>query len=181
MDSQTLVLVDIQRGFRDATWGKRNNPHFETNVSQLLRHWRSKKWPIIHVRHDSILASSPLRCGHIGNEFMECAEPLPNEPVISKAVNSAFIGTNLSEMLLNAKAKHLVFAGLTTDHCISTSTRMAANLGFSATVVSDATATFARQDSDGQSIDAETVHRVSLASLRDEFSIVACTKQLLTA
>ena len=38
---------------------------------------------------------------------------------------------------------------MTTDQCVSTTARMAANLGFKVTVVEDATATFERTGHDG--------------------------------
>ena len=48
---------------------------------------------------------------------------------MTKGVNSAFIGTQLEEILKESEVRTLVIAGLTTDHCVSTTTRMAANLG----------------------------------------------------
>lgn len=180
MDAQVLVLIDVQKGFlEESYWGKRNNSNFESNVARLLRHWRSSGWPVIHVAHDSILELSPLRPGCIGNDFMECALPDGIEPVIRKTVNSAFIGTNLLSILRKIGAKNLVFAGLTSDHCISTSVRMAANFGFAATVVLDATATFPRRDYDGVIVESEVVHRVALASLNEEFAGIVRTETML--
>jgi len=49
---------------------------------------------------------------------------------------------------------------------------MAANLGFGATVVSDATATHDRRGADGEHHPAELVHRPALASLHGEFASV---------
>lgn len=179
MNHPALILIDIQRGFADLSWGQRNNPAFERNVARLLQHWRRHAWAIIHVRHNSTNPQSPLRPGQIGNDFMECASPISGERVVEKTVNSAFIGTNLQVSLETAGLKKLVFAGLTTDHCVSTTVRMAANLGFTASVLSDATATFLRADYEGQAIAAETVHRVSLASLEEEFAQVISTSNIL--
>jgi nicotinamidase-related amidase len=180
MTAAALVLIDIQQGFSDPYWGTRNNPDFEQHVTELLAHWRKRGLPVYHVQHLSKEEKSPLRPDRAGVAFMPYALPLPHEPVIQKHVNSAFIGTNLEEILRKEKLTTLVLAGLTTDHCVSTSTRMAGNLGFKAFVPSDATATFDRQGSDGRNFDADTIHAVSLASLHNEFATVLKTQEIIS-
>lgn len=59
-------------------------------------------------------------------------------------MNSAFIGTTLKRDLRIDGIDTLVIVGLTTNHCVSTTARMAGSLGFKTFVVSDATAAFDR-------------------------------------
>lgn len=174
-----LLLVDLQKGLDDPVWGERNNPEAERNISALLAAWRETERPVIHVQHMSRRATSPLRPGQPGNAFKPEAVPVPGESVFQKDVNSAFIGTALEEHLRAHQIDTLVIAGLTTDHCISSTTRMAANLGFTAIVVSDGTATFERTGPEGEHHSAEQMHRAALASLHDEFATVRRTGELL--
>jgi nicotinamidase-related amidase len=131
--------------------------------------------PIFHIQHCSSTATSPLHPTHPGNRFKEIVAPEHGEPVIQKSVNSAFIGTDLQARLNAANINTLVIAGLTTDHCVSTTTRMAGNLGFQTFLVADATATFCKKGVDGKIYAAELIHDTALASLNDEFAIVVST------
>lgn len=178
-----LLLVDVQRGFdeREYWGGARNNPQAEARVADLLAAWRETGRPVVHVRHASTSPESPLRPDRPGHAFKPEAAPLPGEPVVTKSVNSAFIGTGLEDDLRARGIGTLVVAGLVTNHCVSTTVRMAGNLGFATYVVSDATAAFDRVGPDGARYDAETVHGVSLASLHDEFATVVTAAEAIAA
>ena len=174
-----LLLIDVQKGFNDPHWGVRNNPHLENNILLLLTAWRKSGMPVIHVKHMSTEPESPLRPGQIGNEFKDEVTPYQHEIIFEKTVNSAFIGTELEKYLLANQLNTLVIAGISTDHCVSTTTRMAGNLGFDTYLVADACATFNRTAHDGTKLSADEVHIAALASLHEEFAQVVNTKNIV--
>lgn len=126
-------------------------------------------------------SDSPLRPGQEGNEFKNEVLPIAGEHVEEKQVNSSFIGTGLEQYLRNNNINTVVITGLSTDHCVSTTTRMAGNLGFKTYIVEDATATFNRTLPNGQNFSAENVHAYALASLHKEFATVVTTEHVLRA
>ena len=85
---RTLILIDCQLGFEDPVWGARNNSQFEINAQILLNHWRDVDSPVVHVRHASQEAGSPLAQHTPGFAYMEWAEPLFGEREVVKNVNS---------------------------------------------------------------------------------------------
>ena len=174
-----LLLIDVQKGFDEPVWGRRNNPEAEKNIAKLLEAWRRTERPVVHIQHCSTGPQSPLRPGQSGNDFKAEAAPAGEEPVMQKNVNSAFIGTKLESYLREQGFDKLVIAGLTTNHCVSTTARMAGNLGFETIVVDDATATFDRADHTGRTFAAEELHATTLASLHGEFATVTTTDELL--
>lgn len=178
----TLVLVDVQKAFDDPYWGNRNNPGAEGNVARLLAAWRAADAPIIHVRHREPDPDPEWHFFHEGDpgfEFKPEAMPMGDEPVITKGVNSAFIGTDLEERLRAAGATTVVIAAITTDHCGSTTARMSGNLGFETWFVGDACSTFDREGPDGESFAADLIHRTALASLHGEFADVVSTDEAI--
>jgi nicotinamidase-related amidase len=179
MTPPTLIVIDVQRAFDDPAWGERNNPGAEQRIAEAIAGWRARGAPIIHVRHRSADPEGRFVPGTPGFEFKPEAEPGEGEPVVTKEVNSAFIGTDLEDRLRAAEVETVALAGLTTDHCCSTTARMAANLGFHTWVLGDAMATHARRAPDGGLIDAELMHRTALASLDEEFAEVMPTAEAL--
>ena len=181
MEKTALIIIDWQNGFDDyAYWGgNRNNPDAEKNARLILDTWRKLSLPLFHVKHNSVNPKSRLAPGQSGNEIKEIVKPLPGEPVIEKNVNSAFIGTDLKQRLDDQQIKSIVIVGIQTDHCVSTTARMAGNLGYTTYVISDATATFDRISVTGEKISSQTIHDINLTSLSDEFATILSTHDLL--
>jgi nicotinamidase-related amidase len=177
-----LILIDLQKGFEDeAHWGgSRNNRDAEDHAKELLDYWRSHDLLLFHIQHRSMNPDAKLGLNSAGHEFKELLKPLPGETVLQKSVNSAFIGTNLKELLDAEGIRTLVIAGLTTDHCVSTTTRMAGNYGYRTFIVADATATFGKKGINGQYYDGETMHQTALAQLNGEFAMVVYTREIIS-
>jgi nicotinamidase-related amidase len=177
----TLIVIDVQEGFDEPSWGERNNPGAEHNIERLLSRWRASRRPVIHVRHDSVESDSALRPDSPGNAIKDQAAPRPDEPIVGKHVNSAFIGTDLDARLKAHQIDTLVLCGFTTNHCVSTTARMAGNLGFRTFVLSDSTVAFGMRSPgpNGRLIPAEEMHEVGLAELNREFATVLTTDELL--
>ena len=176
-----LLIIDVQKGLDEPVWGMRNNPQAEENMARLLTAWRATDRPVVHVQHLSLRSTSPLRPGQPGNDIKDEVRPLDGEMLFQKHANSAFIGTELETYLRDQGYQTLVIVGLTTEHCVSTTTRMAGNLGFQTYLVADATAAFDKVGHDGRRYSAQEVHDISLATIHGEFATVVDTAAVLAA
>ena len=177
-----LILVDIQKAFleKDYPGINRNNHDAEFICGNILRKWRELKLPIVHVRHSSTSPDSKLHKSKPGFEFNDYVKPLDNEVVLTKKVNSAFIGTKLENILFNMNIKTLVFVGMTTNHCISSTVRMSGNLGFETYLISDSTACYDTMGMDGKMIDCNVIYENSLANLSKEFATIINSNKLFS-
>lgn len=181
----------------------RSNPQFEQNITTLLHHFRTTrdathKTPlIIHVYHRSSNPNSPLHADSPGIAFQDYALPDATKPsselVLCKTVNSAFIGTPLEQLLRSHAIRRLYVAGLTTDHCVSTTVRMAGNLKVTDWVDGEGTRREGEGEGEGTFLvedataahgkggwEAEVVHGVHVESLR-EFATVVRTGEVVDA
>jgi len=180
-DARTaLVPIDMQRGFV-LDPARSNNPAIDANGLRLLSAWRAAGLPLIHVRHDSVQPGSVFTPGQPGNALRPGFEPQGAEPLVTKSVIAAFIGTDLDLRLRRLGVTSVVLFGISTDMCVSTTARVAANLGYRTIVVGDACFTFDQPDADGRPIPADTMHRAHLATLRAEFAEVVDTDALIAA
>lgn len=173
-----LIPIDVQQAF---DLSASSNPDIEANGLRLLAAWRATGLPLLHVRHDSVQPGSPFRPGQPGNALRPGFEPRGDEPLVTKSVNAAFIGTDLDLRLRRLGVDTVVLFGMTTDMCVSTTARVAANLGYRTFVVGDATAAFDLVDAQGHPIPARDLHRAHLATLHAEFATVVTTDELVAA
>lgn len=174
-----LVLIDVQKGTSDPTWGRRNNPEAEKSMKSVLNKFRNGGFPVIHVRQeDSMDPDSLFRKGKPTFDFKDEVRPQEGEIVITKNASNAFIGTNLEELLRKFGEPVVFYAGLLTDQCVSTTVRMSGDLGFNSYLIEDACATYDLKDVKGKTIPAEIVHNVHLASINGSFAEVVSSDQL---
>ncbi len=180
-ENSALVLIDWQQSFRLDTqfWGPRNNPSALANSEAVTAAWRAKGLPIYIIQHMSVTPGSPLNPDRPGNALEPFAEPQPGEKLYKKSVNSGFIGTNLEADLKAADITKLVIIGVTTAHCVSTTTRMAANLGFAVTLIEDDCFTHQAYNQKGEPISAEMMHQTQIAALNEEFAQISTTADFL--
>ncbi len=174
-----LVLIDLQKAIDHPSWGERNNHGAEENIGRLLGHWRRTSRPVVHIRHVSRFTDSTYRDGQPGVEFKDVAAPAEGEPVLTKQGASAFIGTALETLLHDHGIRDVVIAGVITNNSVEATARMAGDLGFRTTVVSDATFTFGRNDFQGRFRTADEVHAMSLANLDGEYASIRTTGEVI--
>lgn len=174
-----LLVIDAQRGFADPSWGPRDNPAAEANIVALIEAWRAAGDPIVLVRHDSVLPESPLRPRQPGNAFIDGVDG-PHDLLVTKTVNSAFLGTPaLDDWLRAAGIPSVTICGITTNHCCETTARMAGNLGYDTDFVIDATHTFDLAARDGSVVPASELSRITGVNLDGEFARVRTTAEVL--
>src|SRR5689334_20568870 len=188
-ENAALVVVDVQKGFEEAGfWGPRNNPGADDNIAALIDVWQSTGRPVVFVRHDSPKPQSPLRPGYTGNDLKEYVEERRGkgsgaELVLTKTVNSAFLGTpDLGAWLAAEGISQIVVAGIQTNMCAETTARMGGNLGYDVVFAYDATYTFDLEGPFGWRRSAEELAQAAAVSLHGGgFARVVTTGELVGA
>ncbi|MFG2114244.1 cysteine hydrolase family protein [Streptomyces sp. NPDC048718] len=186
-ENAALLLIDVQKGFEDEEfWGRRDNPAAEENITALLDRWQETGRPVVYIRHDSVVAGSPLRPGQPGNDFKELIEERRGkgtgpELLVTKTVNSGFYGEpDLDTWLRGAGIGQLVLAGIQTNMCNETTARMGGNLGYDVVYALDAMHTFDLTGPFGWTATAEELTRATAVSLHGgQFARVVTTAEVL--
>jgi nicotinamidase-related amidase len=173
-----LLSIDMQQGFDMPSWPTRWNADVDHNGLALIDAWRRNGWPLIHVRHDSAEPASTLRPGQPGNAFRPGFGPRDGERLLTKSVNSAFIGTDLDLTLRRIGARSALVFGIATDMCVSTTIRTGANMGWPMALASDACDCFDLPGPAGV-IPARAIHDAHVATLGFEFCKAFTTAEIL--
>lgn len=119
---------------------------------------------------ESITTSKIVVRGAYGAAAVEGAEPQEGDIVLDRPRMSSFHGTPLDTILRNLGITHLVITGVHTSHAVGTTARVAADLGYTPIVVSDATA----------AMNAD-MHAADLTTGFDEIAIIADTETVRAA
>ena len=144
--TRALILIDLQKSFlADPLWSVNSNPDLLEAVDRLLAVARAAGDPVFWVLHSEPGSGGAFdpELGQV--ELFDGLQALPGETVLHKRVHNAFTTTALQLLLVSQGVTELVIAGIRTEQCVETTTRVGADLGYEVTLVLDATATTPRE------------------------------------
>ena len=183
--NQALLLIDIQNDyFSGGAMELVGSPEAGAQAGKLLRAFRGKALPIIHLQHFSTRPGATFFLPHTkGVEIHDSVAPSQQEIVIQKNFPNGFRETPLCDYLREHSIGQLVIGGMMTHMCIDSTTRAAADLGFECFLAQDACATKALFFG-GVTLPAESVQAAFLAALNGLFAKVqsvaeVCSNQIL--
>ena len=125
------------------------------SVQRLRARFTALQRPVIHVTigaaHPQAL-DAPVHmrrlfvefANHLGSrqhEILDELKPLPGEHVVRKTTIGAFASTNIDSLLRALGCEQLYLAGVSTNMCVETTAREAADRGYVVTLVEDACGT----------------------------------------
>ncbi|WP_026923902.1 cysteine hydrolase family protein [Glycomyces arizonensis] len=139
---KALIVIDVQESFRQLPdWAAISDPDIAEKAGRLVDHARAEGdlvvW-VLHTAPGSGGAFDPDQ-GHV--RYIEGLKPEPGEPELTKTSHNAFTTTNLHQILTREGVGEVLISGIRTEQCCETTARVASDLGFGVTFVSDATAT----------------------------------------
>ncbi|RKF16225.1 isochorismatase family protein [Roseovarius spongiae] len=177
-----LLVIDVQMALahEDAAGAERSCPGAEDNIALLLDGFRSIGGMVVHVHHHGTDPDDPFHPDSAGAAVQPVAAPQPGEPVVTKTGSSGFVGTPLQTILQEAGVERVILCGATANHCVESTTRNAADLGFNPVYAADAVWTYGLTGPDGVRHGAERIHSVSMATLDGELAVVKNTKDILS-
>ncbi|MFB7668777.1 cysteine hydrolase family protein [Kitasatospora sp. NPDC056138] len=140
--NRALIVVDVQESFRARPlWETVSDPKIAHQVDRLVRLARRAGDLVVWVLHSEPGTGDVFdpALGHV--RLMAELERRDGEPLIHKTSHNAFTTTNLQQLLTEHGIRELTLCGLRTEQCVETTTRLASDLGYLVTFVTDATAT----------------------------------------
>ncbi|MER6525793.1 isochorismatase family protein [Streptomyces sp. NPDC001508] len=193
--TRALIVIDVQESFRARPlWETISDPEIADKVNRLVRLSRDRGDLVVWVLHAEPGSGDVFdpALGHV--RLMEGLERADGEPLVRKTSHNAFTTTNLQQLLTEHGIRDLTVCGIRTEQCVETTTRVAGDLGYRVTFVTDATATnpIAHPDApadrtvaellaDPRTLPAEEVVRRTEYALAGRFATLATIDRLEAA
>jgi len=152
------------------------------NALRLRERFRALGRPVLHVTVGAALpdaSDAPPHMrklfvetrNHLGSrehEIIDALKPLPGEHLLRKTTIGAFASTHIDSLLRALGAEQLWLCGVSTNMCVETTAREAADRGYLVTLVEDACGTT-----------HEDLHHVTMRNFQRLFGRVRSTAQSL--
>lgn len=140
--TSALIVIDVQESFRQRPlWRAISNPGIAGDVARLVDSARARGDLVVWVLHSEPGSGTTFdpASGHV--RLIPPLEPRAGEPVLTKTAHNAFTTTGLQQLLTWRGITDVTICGIRTEQCCETTARVASDLGYRVTFVTDATAT----------------------------------------
>ena len=180
MKKKGLVIIDIQNDYFPGGRAELVNPDAAlSNAEKLLKDFRAKELPIIHVQHINVRDGATFFLPDTdGAKIHQRLTPLAGEHLVVKNAPNSFYKTNLRQIIQDNNISELVVCGMMTHMCIDTTVRAAKDYELPVTLVSDACATKALVY-ESISIPAAQVQASFMAALSGMFAQIVITEEFV--
>ncbi|MFB7248441.1 cysteine hydrolase [Streptomyces populi] len=193
--TRALIVIDVQESFRaHPLWETISDPKITRQVDRLVGLARRAGDTVVWVLHSEPGSGGVFdpALGHV--RLMDELSRRDGEPLIHKTSHNAFTTTNLQQLLTERGVRELTVCGIRTEQCVETTARLASDLGYQVTFVTDATATnpvphrdapagqsVAELLADPRTLSAEDVVRRTEYALSGRFATIATVDELETS
>ncbi|MEJ5945011.1 isochorismatase family protein [Pseudokineococcus basanitobsidens] len=126
-----LLVVDVQR---DVVDGAHDRDGVVGRIRDLVARAREGGVPVVWVQH----SDDGLPEGSDGWRYVPELQRAAGEPLVAKHHGDSFEGTDLEQVLADARVGRLVVAGAETDACIRSTIHGGFARGYDVTLVADA-------------------------------------------
>ncbi len=142
MQNTALLIIDIQNDyFPGGNMELAGAKAAGENAGEVLAFFRDRHLPVFHIQHESVKEGATFFLpGTPGQQIHDSVTPRAGERVIQKHFPNSFLGTGLLDDLKAEGVENLVITGMMTFMCVDATARAAKDLGFTCTLVHDATA-----------------------------------------
>jgi nicotinamidase-related amidase len=170
--NRALLVIDVQESFRSRPdWDDMHNPQIYDQVNRLVDAARTAGEHVIWVLHSEPGSDTVFDPARGKVQVLTELKPAADEPIVVKTSINAFTTTNLQQRLVQDGVREVIICGIRTEQCCETTARVAADLGFDVTFVTDATTT-----SGIEGLSAEQIIDRTERVLRErEFATIATT------
>lgn len=176
MSRTALINIDTQQSFEHRPfWQTSELADFQAAILQLIEGCQQRDVPVVDIFHVDDQGPFSLESG-----FVTPMSFLRHQPDVTfhKHVHNAFTDTGLDYWLRNQGINHLIICGLRTEQCCETTARVASDLGYDVTFVTEATLTFPMTHK-GITLDVETLRHRTETVLTGRFATLKTAVETL--
>ncbi|QTF06574.1 isochorismatase family protein [Brenneria izadpanahii] len=179
MSHSALLIIDVQESFQHRPfWQEQDFPAFRQAVLRLIEGCKQQGAALVDIFHVAPEGPFSLASGHVKRLPFLTHKP---DAQFHKHVHNAITESGLEQWLRDNDIQHLIIAGMRTEQCCETTARVASDLGYRVTFVTEATMTFPMTHR-GVTLSAEQLKHRTETVLIDRFaeicSVDECLKKL---